>query len=100
MPRAFGEGGLNFPVLFLEHEDGIPVPPSLLKRGRAQPHNHRDINEAQRIAVAADPAPMGLIYENPEVPVYEEIRRQRQDRPDRATFLRRLDTALDRYTVT
>ena len=99
MPKAFGEGGLNFPVLFLENDDGIPVHPLLLKRGRAQAHNHRDINEAQRIAVAVDPAPMGLIYQNPDVPAYEEIRWQRKDRLDRATFLQRLDSELDRYTV-
>jgi len=100
MPKAFGEGGLSFPVVFLEDEDGIPVHPSLLKRGPAQAHNHRDINEAQRVAVTVDPAPMGLLYQNPDVPAYEEIRWQRQDRPDHRTLLERLDAAMDRYTVT
>ena len=99
MPKAFGEGGLNFPVVFLEHEEGIPVHPLLLKRGAAQAHNHRDINEAQRVAVNVDPAPMGLIYQNPDVPAYEEIRWSRQDRPDHQTFIQRLDAAMDRYTV-
>ena len=99
MPQAFGEGGLNFPVVFLENEDGIPVHPLLLKRGQTQAHNHRDINEAQRVAVSVDPAPMGLLYQNPDVPAYEEIRWGRQDRPDHPTFLKRLDAVLDRYTV-
>ncbi|MGB5695044.1 MAG: thiamine pyrophosphate-dependent enzyme [Polyangiales bacterium] len=99
MPKAFGEGGLNFPVVFLEHEDGIPVHPLLLKRGRAQAHDHRDIHEAQRVAVNVDPAPMGLVYQNPDVPTYEEIRWQRKQRPDHETFLERLDVAMDRYTV-
>jgi N-acetyl-beta-hexosaminidase len=43
---------------------------------------------------------MGLLYQNPDVPAYEEIRWQRQDRPDHRTFLERLDAAMDRYTVT
>jgi 2-oxoglutarate ferredoxin oxidoreductase subunit beta len=99
MPTAFGEGGLNFPVVFLEHEDGIPVHPLLRKRGEAQAHNHRDINEAQRVAVTVDPAPMGLLYQNPDVPTYEEVRWQRKERPGRETFLERLDAEIDRYTV-
>jgi 2-oxoglutarate ferredoxin oxidoreductase subunit beta len=99
MPSAFGEGGLKFPVVFLEHEDGIPIHPSLLARGPAQPHNHRDINEAQRAAVSVDPAPMGLVYRNPDIPAYEEIRWSRQDRPDHETFVQRLDTTMERYTI-
>lgn len=100
MPKAFGEGGLNFPVVFLEHEDGIPVHPLLRKRGESKAHNHRDINDAQRAAVSVDPAPMGLLYRNADLPAYEDIRWQRTDRPDRKTFLERLDAAMDRYTVT
>ncbi len=99
MPKAFGEGGLHFPVVFLDNEDGIPIHSSLLKRGPARPHDHRDINEAQRVAVTVDPAPMGLIYHNPSVPCYEEIRWSRADRLDHRTFLERLDAVMDQYTV-
>ncbi|MEZ5277359.1 MAG: thiamine pyrophosphate-dependent enzyme [Opitutaceae bacterium] len=99
MPKAFGEGGAHFPIVFLENPEGIPIDPSLLKRGPSQPHNHRDINEAQRVAVTVDPAPMGLIYRNPDVPTYEDIRWGRQERPDHETFVQRLDRALDRYAV-
>jgi 2-oxoglutarate ferredoxin oxidoreductase subunit beta len=99
MPTAFGEGGVHFPVVFLEHEDGIPIHPSLLNRGPTQPHDHRNINEAQRVAVTVDPAPMGLLYQNPELPAYEEIRWQRKDKPDYETFLQRLDATMDNYTV-
>jgi hypothetical protein len=42
---------------------------------------------------------MGLLYQNPDIPAYEEIRWSRQDRPDHPTFLERLDAAIDRYTV-
>ena len=99
MPKAFGKGGLHFPIVFLDNEDGIPIHPSLLTRGPARPHDHRDINEAQRVAVTVDPAPMGLIYSDPNVPCYEEIRWNRADRLDHRTFLERLDAVMDRYTV-
>jgi 2-oxoglutarate ferredoxin oxidoreductase subunit beta len=99
MPKAFGEGGQNFPVVFLENSEGIPVNPGLLKRGPLQAHNHRDLNEALTVAARVDPAPMGLIYRNPDLPTYETIRSERCKRPDHGTFLKRLDSVLDRYAV-
>ena len=50
-------------------------------------------------SVTVDPAPMGLLYQNPDVPAYEEIRWQRKARPDREAFLQRLDAAMDLHTV-
>ena len=100
MPKAFGEGGINFPVVFLEHEDGIPIHPMLAKRGRVEAHDHRNINEAQRVAVTVDPAPMGLLYQDTDVPAYEDIRWQRTERPNHATLVERLDALMDQYTVT
>jgi 2-oxoglutarate ferredoxin oxidoreductase subunit beta len=99
MPKAFGEGGMHFPVVFLEGENGIPIHPSLLSRGPVQAHNHRDINEAQRVAVTVDPAPMGLLYNDPTLPSYEEVRWSRTERVDHPTFIKRLDALMDRYTV-
>jgi len=55
MPAAFGEGGANFPVVFLEHPDGIAVDPGLLKRGPAQPHDPKAASasrEQQAVAAA------------------------------------------------
>ena len=99
MPKAFGKGGVHFPVVFLDNEEGIPIHPSLLSRGPKRPHDQQDINEAQRVAVTVDPAPMGLIYHDPRVPCYEEIRWSRTDRIDHRTFIERLDALMDRYTV-
>jgi 2-oxoglutarate ferredoxin oxidoreductase subunit beta len=98
MPHAFGEGGRDFKVAFLEHDEGIPIRPNLLKRGPAQAHNPLDLNEAQRVAAITEPAPMGLLYRNPDLPTYEEIHGNR-NRPDHETFLQRLDQMLDRHTV-
>jgi len=99
MPKAFGEGGQNYPVVFLEHPEGIDVHPGLAKRGPTKAHDHSSINEAQRVAVTVDPAPMGLIYHNPDVPTYEETRLSRSDRPDHENFVKRLDATLDRFAV-
>lgn len=99
MPKAFGEGGLNFPVVFLEHDEGIPIHPSLLKRGPAQAHDQRSITAAQKVAVTVDPAPMGLLYHNPDLPAYEDIRHGRHECPDHDTFVNRLDQVMDRFTV-
>lgn len=99
MPKAFGDGGRNYPVVFLDHEDGIPVSPSLLKRGSSQSHNPLDIHKAMRVATTVDPAPMGLIYRNPDLPTYEDIRWARRERPDHETFVDRLGKAFDRYAV-
>ena len=49
--RRLARAGVHFPVVFLESKDGIPVHPSLQSRGPTQPHDHLDINEAQRVAV-------------------------------------------------
>ena len=99
MPKAFGEGGLNFPVVFLDNKDGIPIHPGLLKRGPAQPHDQRDIDAALSVAARVDPAPMGLLYHNPELPTYEESRLAKARRPDHATFISRLNGVMDRYAV-
>lgn len=99
MPQAFGEGGANFPITFLENEKGIPIHPGLLKRGSAQPHDHFDLNEAQRVAAKTDPAPMGLVYHNPDLPTYEEIRANRCKHPNHEQYLQRLNQTLDRYAV-
>jgi hypothetical protein len=40
-----------------------------------------------------------LIYHNPDLPTYEETRFSRRKRPDHATFLDKLDKAIDRYAV-
>ena len=100
MPRAFGDGGKNFPVVLLENQDGIAIDPTALQRGPARPHDHTDIHAAQAIAHQTQPAPMGLIYRNDRLPTYEEVRFSRTDKPrDRADFLKRLGKALDKFSV-
>lgn len=100
MPKAFGDGGKNYPVVFLQNKDGINVDEVSLRRGPALPHDHTNIHAAQHVAHTVEPAPMGLIYQNKNLPVYEEVRYGRTDKVDRDQFLKRLDKALDKYSVT
>lgn len=98
MPNLFGLGG-QMNAMFLEHEAGIPLEKSLIKKNQIQPHDPKDIKAAQQIALMEDPPPMGLIYHNPEVPTYEDIRYAHSDQIDRKTYLSRLNEHLDRFTV-
>ena len=99
MPDAFGEGGLHFQMAFLEDEWGIPIAPYLLKRGEAVPHDPRDLVAAQEIAARLVPAPMGLLYQNTELPTYEEIRLSKRQKPTTAAFRQRLESVFDEYAV-
>lgn len=98
MPDQFGVGSA-FTWAFLEHEDGIPVDPALTRRAGKVEHNPRDMMAAMRLAFHDVPAPMGQIYWNPDVPTYEEIRHSYAQALDQEEFLTRLDTMMDRYTV-
>jgi len=99
MPDAFGDGGLHFPMAFLEDEWGIPVSSFLRKRGEVQAHDPRDLIAAQEIAAQLYPAPMGLLYQNTDLPTYEEIRFSRRQKPTTAAFRQRLEGVLDQYAV-
>lgn len=99
MPASFGEGGLKFPVTFLQNEEGVPVDPADLQRGISQQHDHHDLLAGQRVAATTKPAPMGLIYWNPEIPTYNDIRYSRVTKRDRKGLIARLETEFDKYSV-
>lgn len=99
MPTAFGNGGQEYPVFFLQHNRGIPFETSLLKRGPAQAHDPSDLDGARRVAASVEPAPIGLLYHNPDVPCYEDVRQRRCRYPDANGYRRQLNELLDRYTI-
>jgi 2-oxoglutarate ferredoxin oxidoreductase subunit beta len=98
MPDLFGAGG-SLTWSFLEHPEGIPVDDALKRRALVVPHDPNDLNAAQKIALTEEPAPMGLLYCNPAVPTYEEIRHHHAPAVDQETFLERFNSLLDKYTV-
>ena len=76
LPKLF-EPFLHDPqkILLLHHENGLEVSPSLAKVYKNQErHDPANINRAREIASTIDPIPVGILYRNPEVPCYEDLR--------------------------
>lgn len=101
MPKAFQGGSPDFPGKFLESIEGIPVDKGILRDAPVVAHDPRNINAAQSIAANAhmDREPLGLIYYNPEVPTYNEVRYSRVATVDRKAKAGLLAQYMDRYAV-
>jgi 2-oxoglutarate ferredoxin oxidoreductase subunit beta len=62
-------------TLMLTHENGISISPALQKIYRNQlEHDPSNMNRAREIASTDDPIPVGILYRNPDVPCYEDLR--------------------------
>jgi len=86
-------------VLMLHHENGLQVSPGLGKLYKNQlEHDPLNIDRAREIASCLDPIPMGILYRNPEVPCYEDLRRS--DALRTPEFLKKgLEAEFDKFTV-
>ncbi len=76
MPKAF-DPWLNDPQrsLLLTHDDGVRPSPAIAKLYRNQEqHDPADIDRAREIASDAETIPVGILYRNPSIPCYEDIR--------------------------
>lgn len=100
MPGEF-EAWLNDTqrTLLLTHENGIRPSAAIGKLYRNQlAHDPGDIDRAREIASGLDPLPVGILYRNPEVPCYEDIRRAgRQRTPEMVRV--GLESEFDKFTV-
>ncbi len=86
-------------TLLLHHERGIQLSPGLAKvYTNAQQHDPSDIHRAREIASEHDPIPVGILYHNPDVPCYEEIRKAGQIR-SLSRLKSGLEAELDKFTV-
>jgi 2-oxoglutarate/2-oxoacid ferredoxin oxidoreductase subunit beta len=86
-------------TLLLTHENGLKLSPAMAKVYKnQQQHDPLDIDRAREIASSEDPIPVGILYENPEVPCYEDLRLSDQLRtPD---YVRAgLEAEFDKFTV-
>ncbi|HEX6810535.1 MAG TPA: thiamine pyrophosphate-dependent enzyme [Planctomycetota bacterium] len=63
-------------VQLLHHENGLSISPALAQvyKNRLE-HDPSDIHRAREIASTGDPIPVGILYHDPDVPRYEDIRR-------------------------
>jgi 2-oxoglutarate/2-oxoacid ferredoxin oxidoreductase subunit beta len=100
MPGEF-EAWLNDTqrTMLLTHEDGLQPSAAIGRLYRNQlRHDPSDIDRAREIASSLDPVPVGILYRNPEIPCYDELRRagtQRTPEMVRAG----LESEFDKFTV-
>ncbi len=86
-------------VQLLNHENGLCLSAGLSRVYKNQlQHDPSDINRAREIASSADIIPVGILYRNPEVPCYENLRHS--DKLCTPELTRAgLNAELDKYTV-
>ncbi|MEK6211480.1 MAG: thiamine pyrophosphate-dependent enzyme [Pseudomonadota bacterium] len=86
-------------VLLLNHEQGIQVSTGLAKVYKNQEqHDPSNLNRAREIASYTDSIPVGILYRNPDVPCYEDLRRSAQLRT--SEFIKTgLNAEFDKFTV-
>jgi 2-oxoglutarate ferredoxin oxidoreductase subunit beta len=86
-------------TLLLTHEKGL-TPSAGLSRVYTNQlvHDPSDLDAARRIADDDDPMPVGILYRNPDVPCYEDLRRSAKLRT--AEYIRAgLEAELDKFTI-
>jgi 2-oxoglutarate/2-oxoacid ferredoxin oxidoreductase subunit beta len=86
-------------VLVLDHEDGVQISPDLGKIYRNQEqHDPSNMNRAREIASISGTFPVGILYRNPDVPCYEDLRNAGQ--PRSSEFIEAgLESEFDKFTV-
>ena len=83
----------------LHHKNGVTLSQNISKVYRTQEeHDPSNIHRAREIASVLDPIPVGILYHNPEVPCYEDLREAGQQRSTR--FIKSgFEAELDKFTV-
>ena len=86
-------------INLVHHENGVKLSPGISKVYRTQEkHDPSDIHGAREIASVLDPIPVGILYHNPDVPCYEEIRKAGQIRSV-GRLKAGLEAEFDKFTV-
>jgi len=100
MPGEF-EAWLNDTqrTMLLTHEDGLQPSAAIGRLYRNQlRHDPSDIDRAREIASNLDPVPVGILYRNPEIPCYDELRRAGTQRTPEMVQVG-LESEFDKFTV-
>jgi 2-oxoglutarate ferredoxin oxidoreductase subunit beta len=86
-------------TLLLTHENGLHVSAALAKVYKnQQEHDPSNLNRARELASSEDPIPVGILYQNPAVPCYEDERAISLLRTPEL-IRRGLEAELDKFTV-
>ncbi|MEO8508447.1 MAG: thiamine pyrophosphate-dependent enzyme, partial [Betaproteobacteria bacterium] len=100
LPKMF-EPWLHDPgkTLLLTHANGLtPSAETSRVYKNQREHDPLDIHKAREIASSEDPIPVGILYENPAVPCYEDLRGAGQPRTPERTRAG-LDAEFDKVTI-
>jgi 2-oxoglutarate ferredoxin oxidoreductase subunit beta len=86
-------------LLMLTHEDGVQLSPSLARvYKQSVTHDPSDLVSAREIVGTSEQTPVGILYRNPDVPCYEDLRK-----PDQLytpeLIKQGLDEQLDKFTI-
>jgi 2-oxoglutarate ferredoxin oxidoreductase subunit beta len=86
-------------MLILTHKNGIQPSETLSRAYRHQnEHDPADLVEGRRIVATSERLPIGIIYQNPDVPCYEELRKP--DRLYTTEYIEKgLGEELDKFTI-
>ncbi|MDP1900300.1 MAG: thiamine pyrophosphate-dependent enzyme [Rubrivivax sp.] len=86
-------------TLLLTHANGLQPSDEVSRIYRNQrEHDPLDMNAAREIASCEDPIPVGILYHNPEIPCYEDLRHAGAPRSPELTRSG-LYAELDKYTI-
>ena len=86
-------------MLLLNHEDGVTVSPELSRIYRNQEnHDPADRNRAREIATVHDPIPVGVLYKNPNLPCYEDLKAN-EELITPEGVCNALNAELDKFTI-
>ena len=86
-------------IMLLHHERGLRISPAMASVYRHQAeHDPSNLAAAREIASGLDPIPVGILYRNPEVPCYEDLRRTGLLRTP-GLVKTGLEAELDKFTV-
>ena len=86
-------------IQLLHHENSLELSPNLAKVYRNQLHHDPlDIHRAREIASITDKVPVGILYQNPAVPCYEDTR-QTGVMHTAESVRKGLDYEFDKYSV-
>ena len=100
LPSAF-EPWMQDPdrIQLLHHENSLQISSGLAKVYKNQLHHDPlDMNRAREIASSEDTIPVGILYQNRDIPRYEETRQTGVLRTTE-TIRKGFDAELDKYTV-
>lgn len=86
-------------TLLLHHRDGLQLSEAVARTySNNREHDPSKLAAAREMATQLDPIPVGILYRNPAVPCYEDLRRSEKLRT--ADFIRAgLEAEFDKFTI-